>query len=197
MPKDYDELKIQKLFQKFGKIFNVRVFKDQNRNPTGCCSVEFKESDAARKAINDMNKLKINNSNLKIEPYRHLHSRMRNSIETNSDSSSDISSTSRDASANRDATCSDETSKNKTKLFIGNIDRCCDKQKLKKEFEKYGKVQEADIGGRYFEIFGLVIYKEPSAAQLAIEKLNGEQIDGLSAPQKYLKVDYFQKKAEL
>lgn len=196
MPKDYDKLKIQTLFQKFGKIVNVRVFKDQNRNPTGCCSVEFKESDAARKAMNEMNKSNINGSKLKIEEYKNLPSPMRSSLETNSDSSSETSSwASRDASANRDATFSDNTSKNKTKLFIGNIDKLCDKQKLIKEFEKYGKVEEADIGGRGFGIFGLVIYKEPSEALSAIEYSNGKQIDGISAPQKCLKVDYFQQKS--
>ncbi len=67
------------------------------------------------------------------------------------------------------------------KLFVGNLSWGIDDEKLKEAFAEFGEVEEAIVikdkfSGRS-KGFGFVTFTEDSAADSAVEAMNGKELD--------------------
>ena len=177
---------------KYEKAMPRNYFAPQRRGP-------MENSDEVMKIVIDRaNKIQINQLEIGIESNENSSNfskrQSRPSITSSSASNNNNNNNNlrRCASRTRDAS----TQRN-IKLFIGNIDRDCLKNRLSEVFEKYGQIQEVAICGKKYGVFGVVVYAEFASAELAINKLDGEQVEGVSAPNKSLKVVFFQNKTEM
>lgn len=164
MSKAYDKRAIQKLFEHCGQVKSVSIFTDSSGQPTGCCAINFADNQSAKKAVDQMNSYRLDNSVLKVEPYR-ARQPFKPLV---SDSTGAVAS---------------------NRLFVGFIDiNSCTKDDLIRLFEPYGELEEADINKE--RKFAFIKYKEQSSADEAIKDLNGKSFTGISAPYKCLKVNY-------
>jgi RNA recognition motif-containing protein len=68
------------------------------------------------------------------------------------------------------------------KLFVGNLSWNTNNSSLQEAFESFGEVSEAvvitDRNTGRSRGFGFVTFEEDSAAETAVEEMNGKEIDG-------------------
>lgn len=147
---DIDEKSLSELFSRFGQILSCKIsyrYKNGERISNGYGFVHFKDTESAEKAIDKMNGKYVNDRQVTVTHYKPKSERQKKSP--------------------------DETF---TNVYIKNLPKDMDKDKLTKMFSEFGEVQNAVVitneeGNS--RGFGFANFFTHEAAKKAVEALNG------------------------
>ncbi|PKU63671.1 putative polyadenylate-binding protein [Dendrobium catenatum] len=164
LDQDITEELIELKFSEYGKIFNVKIAKDEAGNSRGFGFVNFENPEDAKKAVEAMNGLRLGSKKLyvaraqkkdeRLQILQHTFEEKRNEQIRNNMASN---------------------------LYIKNIDDCVDDNALWEYFSQCGTVASAkvmhDEKGNS-KGFGFVCYTTPEEASNAVNTLHGSMFHG-------------------
>lgn len=155
---DFSDEKLYDTFSRFGKITSHKVIMADDGKSKGFGFVAFEESDAAERAVNEMNNIDMNNKTLYV-------GRAQKKGERQAELKKKFDQMKMDR-INRT---------HGVNLYIKNLDDCIDDERLRKEFTPYGTITSAKVmmeDGRS-KGFGFVCFNLPDEATRAVTEMNG------------------------
>merc|ERR1712156_450859 len=160
-----DELgddKLKDMFTKFGKITSYKVVKEKDGKNKGFGFVSFEDSEAAEKAVEELNGLEIGGKNLfvgRAQKKAERQQELKKKFELLK-----LERLNRYQGVN---------------LYVKNLDDSIDDEILRKEFSPYGTITSAKVmcceEGRS-KGFGFVCFSSPEEATKAVTEMNGRII---------------------
>lgn len=173
LDKSIDHQALYDTFKQFGKILSCKVVTDHNTGESrGFGFIHFEGQKAADMAIEKVNGMMLNNSQVYVGPFKSKGDRV------------------------------DEMGKLQkefTNLFIKNLDEKLSEDDLEKHFSKFGKITSRKIekdDSEKSKGFGFVAFEDSESARSAVDEMNGKKIEGVSKEDTELFVGRAQKKAE-
>ncbi|GMH18143.1 hypothetical protein Nepgr_019984 [Nepenthes gracilis] len=138
-------------FSSFGNILSCKVATDPSGQSKGYGFVQYDNEESAKKAIEELHGIMINDKQLYVGPFLSKQDR-ENAIDKTKFSN----------------------------VYVKNLTECTSDEDLKKVFGQYGTVTSAvvmrDLDGKS-KCFGFVNFENPDAAAKAVEALNGKKFD--------------------
>lgn len=167
LDKAIDNKNMYDTFSAFGNILSCRVATDEHCNSKGYGFVHFETEEAARKAIQKVNGMLLNDKKVFVGKF--------------------IPRTERDKDLG-------EKAKRFTNVYVKNFAEDLTEEQLKEMFERHGKITShrimTDDAGKS-RGFGFVAFESPEEAEIAVNDLNGKEVGG-----KTIYVGRAQKKGE-
>ncbi|KAL0914688.1 hypothetical protein M5K25_015056 [Dendrobium thyrsiflorum] len=164
LDQDITEELIELKFSEYGKIFNVKIAKDEAGNSRGFGFVNFENPEGAKKAMEAMNGLQLGSKKLYVARAQKKDERLQILRHTFEDK--------------RNERIRNNMASN---LYIKNIDDCVDDNTLWEHFSQCGTVASAkvmhDEKGNS-KGFGFVCYTTPEEASNAVNTLHGGMFHG-------------------
>merc|ERR1712165_158649 len=158
---EYDEAKLNEMFQKYGKISSVKVMKSDDGKSKGFGFVSFEDSESAEKAVEELNgvemfgkTLYVGRAQKKAERQQELKKKFEQLK---------LERLNRYQGVN---------------LYVKNLDDTIDDERLRKEFAPFGTITSAKVmneDGRS-KGFGFVCFSSPEEATKAVTEMNGRII---------------------
>jgi len=164
--KSIDNKALYDTFSTFGNILSCKVAVDEHSVSKGYGFIHFDSQEAADKASAVVNGKLLNNKKCYVGPFI---SRKERDIE-------------------------DGSSSKWTNIYVKNFDKTYDDDKLKEMFLKYGSITSAVVmkdDKNESKGFGFINFEKNEEAQMAIDDLNGKEVEG-----KQMYVGRAQKKSE-
>merc|ERR1712156_806705 len=159
---ELSEEKLTEIFTKFGKITSYKVVKEKDGNSKGFGFVSFEDSEAADKAVEELNGLEIGGKNLfvgRAQKKAERQQELKKKFELLK-----LERLNRYQGVN---------------LYVKNLDDSIDDEILRKEFSPYGTITSAKVmcceEGRS-KGFGFVCFSSPEEATKAVTEMNGRII---------------------
>jgi polyadenylate-binding protein len=158
---DLSEEKLTEIFSKFGKITSFKVMSDEGGRNKGFGFVSFEESEAAEKAVDDLNGTEMNGKTLfvgRAQKKAERQQELKKKFEQLK-----LERLNRYQGVN---------------LYVKNLDDSIDDERLRKEFTPYGTITSARVmceDGRS-KGFGFVCFSSPEEATKAVTEMNGRII---------------------
>ncbi len=181
LPTGCTEEMLKSLFEKFGEIESVKIQLDKDGKSLDFGYVDFKETDAAHKALKEMDKHLIEEGKV-LYVSRHYSKKEieLQSLKPNSDYKMQ------------------QKQHNNSNLFVKNLPENLTEEDFKKPFEAIGnvlstKLVSKDRDGKLCVSHGYVLYEKIEDAQKAIMKLSEENI----FCNKPLKMDFWRSKEDI
>lgn len=162
IPDDYDDDKLTKLFSKCGEVANSIVMKDKEGKSKGFGFVNYKDTDAAKKSIEDLHESEIDGKMLYV-------SRAQKKSE-------------RDAELKKKYAAQQAERLNKyqgVNLYVKNLDDTITDEQLRTEFGVHGTITSAKVMRDDKGItkgFGFVCFSTADEATKAVTETNGRMI---------------------
>lgn len=156
-----DDDKLRVMFEKYGEITSAVCAKDADGKSKGFGFVNFKESVAAEKAVEELNESVFGDKRLTVGPFQKKSERL----------------------AELKKKYDDEKRERLSKLqgvnlYIKNLDDKIDDERLRKEFAPFGTITSAKVmtdNGRS-KGFGFVCFSAPEEATKAVTEMNSRII---------------------
>ncbi|XP_059149573.1 polyadenylate-binding protein 1-like isoform X2 [Physella acuta] len=167
-----DDFKLWKLCKQFGEVTSAKVMVDEYGISKGFGFACFTDSDAAQRAVNKLNGLVLDGRTLYAGPALTRTQRQRDfSFRYDND---EHKNDWRHNNNNANMTCS-------PRICIRNLRDIVDEIRLRKEFERFGPVFQAELLKTYdgrSKGVGYVTYKEQTDATKALNSMHGKVIYG-------------------
>jgi len=167
LDKSIDNKALYDTFSTFGNILSCKIMIDENGGSKGYGFVHFETNEAAEQAIKQVNNMLLNDKKVFVGKFMSKTQRAESNSMVN---------------------------KKFTNVYVKNFGEQMDDNVFRDMFEKYGEITSAVVSRDHegkARGFGFVNYKEPEAAELAVQELHDTELNG-----KKLFVGRFQKKAE-
>merc|ERR550517_982304 len=156
------EDKLEDMFTKFGKITSYKIMSEEGGKNKGFGFVSFEDSEAAEKAVEELNGLEIGGKNLfvgRAQKKAERQQELKKKFELLK-----LERLNRYQGVN---------------LYVKNLDDSIDDEILRKEFSPYGTITSAKVmcceEGRS-KGFGFVCFSSPEEATKAVTEMNGRII---------------------
>jgi polyadenylate-binding protein len=152
LEKSIDHKALHDIFAYFGSILSCKVALDGNGQSKGYGFIQFDNEESAKKAIEQLNGMLINDKQVYVGSFVCHRERPRTNQSTQF-----------------------------TNVYTKNLSETLDDEELKKLFSHFGTITSArvmkDTNGKS-RCFGFVNFKSPESAAAAVEKLNGTTVNG-------------------
>ncbi|CAL1530905.1 unnamed protein product [Lymnaea stagnalis] len=168
-----DDFKLWKLCKQFGEVTSAKVMVDEYGISKGFGFACFTDSDAAQRAVNKLNGLVLDGRTLYAGPAMTRTQRQRD-FNFRYDNDEHKNDWRHNNSSNANTTSS-------PRICIRNLRDIVDEVRLRKEFERFGPVLQAELLKTYdgrSKGVGYVTYKEQSDATKALNSMHGKVIYG-------------------
>lgn len=163
---ELDMAQFETLFSKFGKITSAAIMTDADGKSKGFGFVAYEKAEDAEKAVQEMNDYVLPNTDRKLYVGRAQKKSERTAELRRRYEQQKVERMQRYQGVN---------------LYVKNIDDTIDDQKLRDNFETYGKITSAkvmcDETGRS-KGFGFVCFEKPDEATKAVTEMNGKMMGG-------------------
>ncbi|XP_043830008.1 polyadenylate-binding protein 1-like [Dromiciops gliroides] len=155
---DMDDLRLKRLFGKFGPALSVRVMTDESGTSRGFGFVNFERHEDAQKAVEEMNGKELNGRKIYV-------GRAQKKGERQTELKRKFEQMKQDRITRYQG----------VNLYVKNLDDGIDDERLRKEFSPFGTITSAKVmmeGGRS-KGFGFVCFSSPEEATKAVTEMNG------------------------
>lgn len=159
---ELDTAKLEKLFEKYGKITSCVVMSDSEGKSRGFGFVAFEDPDAAEKAVTELNDFELEGTEKKLTVCR---------AQKKSERAAELKK-------HHEAQKAERLQRYQgVNLYVKNLDDTFDDDQLRKIFEDFGKITSAkvmtDENGRS-KGFGFVCFEKPEEATKAVTEMNSK-----------------------
>ncbi|XP_036596467.1 polyadenylate-binding protein 1-like [Trichosurus vulpecula] len=155
---DMDDLRLKRLFGKFGPALSVKVMTDESGTSKGFGFVNFERHEDAQKAVDEMNGKELNGKKIYV-------GRAQKKVERQTELKRKFEQMKQDRITRYQG----------VNLYVKNLDDGIDDERLRKEFSPFGTITSAKVmmeGGRS-KGFGFVCFSSPEEATKAVTEMNG------------------------
>uniref|UniRef100_A0A4X2LIN2 Polyadenylate-binding protein n=1 Tax=Vombatus ursinus TaxID=29139 RepID=A0A4X2LIN2_VOMUR len=155
---DMDDLRLKRLFGKFGPALSVKVMTDESGTSKGFGFVNFERHEDAQKAVDEMNGKELNGKKIYV-------GRAQKKVERQTELKRKFEQMKQDRITRYQG----------VNLYVKNLDDGIDDERLRKEFSPFGIITSAKVmmeGGRS-KGFGFVCFSSPEEATKAVTEMNG------------------------
>ncbi|KAM8964836.1 polyadenylate-binding protein 1 [Sarcophilus harrisii] len=155
---DMDDLRLKRLFGKFGPALSVKVMTDESGTSKGFGFVNFERHEDAQKAVEEMNGKELNGKKIYV-------GRAQKKVERQTELKRKFEQMKQDRITRYQG----------VNLYVKNLDDGIDDERLRKEFSPFGTITSAKVmmeGGRS-KGFGFVCFSSPEEATKAVTEMNG------------------------
>uniref|UniRef100_H9H8Y7 Polyadenylate-binding protein n=1 Tax=Monodelphis domestica TaxID=13616 RepID=H9H8Y7_MONDO len=155
---DMDDLRLKRLFGKFGPALSVKVMTDESGTSKGFGFVNFERHEDAQKAVEEMNGKELNGKKIYV-------GRAQKKGERQTELKRKFEQLKQDRITRYQG----------VNLYVKNLDDGIDDERLRKEFSPFGTITSAKVmmeGGRS-KGFGFVCFSSPEEATKAVTEMNG------------------------
>merc|ERR1712212_671219 len=158
---EYDEAKLNEMFQKFGKISSVKVMKSDDGKSKGFGFVSFEDPEEAMVACDELNGQDLDGKTVFVGRAQKKAERQQ------------------ELKKKFEALKMERLNRYQgVNLYVKNLDDTIDDERLRKEFAPYGTITSAKVmneEGRS-KGFGFVCFSSPEEATKAVTEMNGRII---------------------
>merc|ERR1712212_1458920 len=158
---EYDEAKLNEMFQKFGKISSVKVMKSNDEKNKGFGFVSFEDAETAESACAELNGTEVNGKTIYV-------GRAQKKAERQMELKKKFEQMKMERLNRYQG----------VNLYVKNLDDTIDDERLRQEFEPFGTITSAEVmseEGRS-KGFGFVCFSSPEEATRAVTEMNGRII---------------------